>query len=185
MRCPLRHAARALPSLIVLSTYLIFVFQCSVARWCISKPKIPISVHFRRSCNRRWLLKLVFLLPFCLLYGQMIYILWPIWYIKWSFGIYFLILVYCVKKNLATLVHGRFSNHFLKRGIERRWSKLIKKKFFCFFRFVKFARNSDEANFCFLTRSPKFRGAAEIAPVRSREGENGFSWSQPSEKTIQ
>jgi hypothetical protein len=34
-------------------------------------------------------------------------ILWPIWYILWSFGIFFPDLVFCTKKNLATLAPDR------------------------------------------------------------------------------
>jgi hypothetical protein len=34
-------------------------------------------------------------------------ILWPVWYILWSFGKFFPFLVCCTKKNLATLRHKR------------------------------------------------------------------------------
>jgi hypothetical protein len=46
----------------------------------------------------------------CIFDGQLVYFmvnlvyLLAIWYIKWLFGIFFPVLVYCTKKNMATLV---------------------------------------------------------------------------------
>jgi hypothetical protein len=72
----------------------------SDARWYIFKPKIPFWVNFGRSCNGRcW----YFLRPLCLFYGQIVYFM-AIWYIMWSFGIFFPVWVYCTEKNLATLI---------------------------------------------------------------------------------
>jgi hypothetical protein len=68
--------------------------QIRVARWYIFKPKIPIWIDFGGSCN-----------------GRCWYILSPlvyftaIWYILWSFGIfYWFIFPRCTKENLATLI---------------------------------------------------------------------------------
>jgi hypothetical protein len=68
-------------------------------------------VYFRTKKNpslvKFWMVlewkMLVFLEPFCLLYGQMVYFI-AVWYILWSIGIFLPALVYCTKKNLATLV---------------------------------------------------------------------------------
>jgi hypothetical protein len=39
------------------------------------------------------------------------YVLWSLWYILWSFGKFFPVLVCCAKKNLATLIS---TQRFLK-----------------------------------------------------------------------
>jgi hypothetical protein len=73
-----------------------------VARWQIFKPKIPIWVNFKWSCNERW----------WFIYGHLVYFT-AIWYISWPLGIFsgylviFPVLVCYTKKNLATLVYIR------------------------------------------------------------------------------
>jgi hypothetical protein len=68
-----------------------------------SNQKIPVWVNFGVSSNGiSWYI----LLPFGLFYGHWKYFM-AIWYILWLFGIpIFPILVFCTKKNLATLVAG-------------------------------------------------------------------------------
>jgi hypothetical protein len=57
-----------------------------VARWHISKPKIPIWVNFGGSCNGRcWYI----LRPFGLIYGHLVYFT-VVWYIFPRFGIFYL-----------------------------------------------------------------------------------------------
>jgi hypothetical protein len=89
-------------SLIFCSLRALQSFQdgwCRVARWFVFKPKIPIGVNFGRSCNgKSWRV----LWPFSLFYGHC-KCLMAIWYILWSFGLFFPVLVFCTKKNLATL----------------------------------------------------------------------------------
>jgi hypothetical protein len=58
---------------------------------------------------------LVFFWPFCLFYGQTVYFT-EIWYILWSPGIFFPVLVCCTDKNLATLA-GR-NDHFSIETLE-------------------------------------------------------------------
>jgi hypothetical protein len=71
-----------------------------VARWFVFKPKIQIWVNFGGSRNgRRWYI-LRTLGPF---YGLLLFYM-DIWYSSWKFGIFFPVLVFCTKKNLATLV---------------------------------------------------------------------------------
>jgi hypothetical protein len=66
-----------------------------VARWYIFKPKIPLWVNFGRPWNRKgWYI----LWPFGIHCGHLVIYLVAIWFI-------FPVLVYCVKKNLATLLH--------------------------------------------------------------------------------
>jgi hypothetical protein len=73
-----------------------------VARWYIFKQKIPIWVHYEGSCNVRcWYI----FMTFCILLGHFVYFM-TFWYIVWSLGIFFPVLVCCTKKNLATLVGG-------------------------------------------------------------------------------
>jgi hypothetical protein len=68
--------------------------ETRVARWCISKPKIPIWVNIGGPCNGRcWFI----LRPFGKFYGHLVYML-VIWYICCLFGIFV-----GSKKNLATL----------------------------------------------------------------------------------
>jgi hypothetical protein len=45
-----------------------------------------------------------------------------IWYILWSFGIFFSVLVFCAKKNLANLLHERLTDFFrhLEAGREQK-----------------------------------------------------------------
>jgi hypothetical protein len=75
-----------------------------VARWFVFKPKIPIWVNFGGSCNgKSWFI----LWPFGLFNGYRKYCM-AIWYILWSFGIFSSVLVFCTKKNLATLVVSEF-----------------------------------------------------------------------------
>jgi hypothetical protein len=69
-----------------------------IARWYIFKPKIPILVNFGGSFNGR-----------CLYISCHLVYFVTIWYILWPFGIFspswyiFPVLVYCTKKNPATL----------------------------------------------------------------------------------
>jgi hypothetical protein len=74
-------------------------FLARVARWHIFKTKIPIWVKFWEFCNGRCL---YILWPFCLFQGHLVYFV-VIWYILWSFGIFFPFWICCTKKNLATL----------------------------------------------------------------------------------
>jgi hypothetical protein len=58
-----------------------------------SNLKIPIWVNFREYCNGRcWFI----LCPFSLFTDN--------WYLLWSFGIFFPVLICCTKENLATLL---------------------------------------------------------------------------------
>jgi hypothetical protein len=66
-----------------------------------SNPKIQILVYFGEPWNGKCWYS----------YGHLEYLtsIWymyivAIWYILWSFGIYFTVLVCCTQKNLATLV---------------------------------------------------------------------------------
>jgi hypothetical protein len=45
--------------------------------------------------------------PFGLFYGHWKYFI-AVWYILWPFGIFFPVLVYCTKKNPATLAPTQF-----------------------------------------------------------------------------
>jgi hypothetical protein len=82
---------------------MFFVLCSRVARWFILKTKFPLWVNFGRSCNRRCC---YVLWPFGIFYGQLVNSM-AIWYILWSFGKFFLVLVFCTKKNLATLLCSR------------------------------------------------------------------------------
>jgi hypothetical protein len=73
--------------------------EIRVARWYIFNPKIPIWVNFGGSCNGRFLCMLWLFGPFS---GNLVYFM-ALWYILWSFGLFFPVLVYCNKRNLATL----------------------------------------------------------------------------------
>jgi hypothetical protein len=58
----------------------------SVARWYIFKPKPPIWVNFGRSCDWEcW----YFLWPFCLFYGQMVYV-----YVFYGHFVHFVVIWY-------------------------------------------------------------------------------------------
>jgi hypothetical protein len=68
----------------------------SAARLFVFKPKIPIWVNFGGSCDgKSWYL----LLPFGLFNRHRKYFM-----AIWSFGIFLHVLVFCTKKNLATLM---------------------------------------------------------------------------------
>jgi hypothetical protein len=69
-----------------------------VARWFAFNPKIRIWVNFGRSWNGICLYILWTLGPF---YGLLLYFM-DVWYSSWLFGIFFLVLVFCAKKNVAT-----------------------------------------------------------------------------------
>jgi hypothetical protein len=72
-----------------------------VARWYIFKPKIPIWVNFGGSCTRRcWYI----LRPFDLFHGNLIYNSHLVYFMAIRF--IFSGLAYCIKINLATLVHA-------------------------------------------------------------------------------
>jgi hypothetical protein len=72
-----------------------------VARWFLFEPKISIWVNFGRSCNRRcWYV----LWPFGIFYRHLGYFM-TILYTLCLFGTFFLVWVYCVDKDLATLVN--------------------------------------------------------------------------------
>jgi hypothetical protein len=70
-----------------------------VARWFVFKPKIQIWVNYGGSCTGRCWYILWTLGPF---YSLLLYFM-DIWYSSWQFGISFPVLVFCAKKNLATL----------------------------------------------------------------------------------
>jgi hypothetical protein len=74
-------------------------YACRVARWFVLKPKIQIWVNFGGSCNRRCWYMLWTLGPF---YGLLLYFM-DIWNSSSKFGIFIPVLVFCTKKNLATL----------------------------------------------------------------------------------
>jgi hypothetical protein len=74
-----------------------------VARWFVLKPKIPIWINLGGSFNgKSWYI----LWPVGLFYGHWKYFM-AIWYSLWSFGIFLHVLVFCTKKNLATLMLRR------------------------------------------------------------------------------
>jgi hypothetical protein len=71
-----------------------------VARWYFFKPKIPIRVNFGGPYVEWKMLAYFWVIwnvsqPLGIFYGRFVML--------WSFGIYFPVLVYCVKTNLATL----------------------------------------------------------------------------------
>jgi hypothetical protein len=84
-----------------------------VARWFVFKPKIQICVNFGGTCNGRWWNILWTMVHFTV-----------IWYILWTFGIVcgnlvcFHVLVFCIKKNMATLIYIRRKNSVY---LERQW----------------------------------------------------------------
>jgi hypothetical protein len=57
--------------------------------------------------ERRWIVQFwyTYFWPFGVFSGYLVYFM-PIWYILWSFGTFFHVLVCCTKKNLATLPWG-------------------------------------------------------------------------------
>jgi hypothetical protein len=66
-------------------------------------PKIPTWVYFRGSWNVKcWSI----LSSFGVCYGNLVYFI-AVWYIWWSFDIFFPDLVYLTKNNLAALVGSR------------------------------------------------------------------------------
>jgi hypothetical protein len=69
-----------------------------VARCFIFKPKLPISVNFGRC-----FLHVGIVYDHLVFYGLLVYFM-VIRYILWPFGTLLPILVWCTKKNLATLV---------------------------------------------------------------------------------
>jgi hypothetical protein len=69
-----------------------------VARWFIFKPKIPVCVNFEGSSN----VVMYILCPFDQFSGHLAYIM-AIWYISSHLGTFSPVLVWCTKKNLATL----------------------------------------------------------------------------------
>jgi hypothetical protein len=101
-----------------------FVLSKSVNQGCqmvYFQTKNPILVIFGRSCNRRcWSI----LRPFGIFYGHLRHFM-AIRYIMWLFGIFFIVLVCCTKKNLATLVSTLLLTIVPKllqgRAEKRRW----------------------------------------------------------------
>jgi hypothetical protein len=71
-----------------------------VARWFVFKPKIQILANFGGSCNGRCWYILWTLGPF---YGLLLYFM-NNWYSSWKVGIFSPVLIFSTKKNLATLV---------------------------------------------------------------------------------
>jgi hypothetical protein len=76
----------------------VHIHTTRVARWFVFKPKIPIWVNFGVYCNGKyWYIDhLVYFTAI----GNM---LWPFGIFFWSIGIFSPVLVFCTKKNLATL----------------------------------------------------------------------------------
>jgi hypothetical protein len=73
---------------VVFTSQNLFLVPTRVARWFVFKPKIPIWVNFGGSCNRK---------------DHLVYFT-AIGNISRPFGIFSPVLVYCTKKNRATLV---------------------------------------------------------------------------------
>jgi hypothetical protein len=92
----------------ICETRIFLLFRCleawltvssRVARWFIFEPKIPIWVNFVVP----WIGNCLYILcPSVIDYGLLGYSM-TILYILCSFGTFFLVLVSCAKKNLATL----------------------------------------------------------------------------------
>jgi hypothetical protein len=74
-----------------------------VARWYIFKQKIQIWVNFGGSCNRRYWYMYVYF--FHLVFFVHLPYFMDIRYISWLFGNFFLLLLCCSTKNLATLIN--------------------------------------------------------------------------------
>jgi hypothetical protein len=72
-------------------------------RWFVFKPKIPILGKLGEFWRVIAMEYLGMFLTILLFYCYWKYFM-AIWYILWSFGIFFPILVFCTKKNLATQV---------------------------------------------------------------------------------
>jgi hypothetical protein len=87
-----------------------------VARWFVFKPKIPILGKFWRAQSKRcWYI----LLTFGIFYGHLGYFM-TICYILCSIGTFFLVLVSCANKNLATVNDYRtFSSLWSRRGLRQ------------------------------------------------------------------
>jgi hypothetical protein len=67
---------------------------------------------------------LVFLWPFCLFYGHMVYVM-AIWYILWSFGIFFPFWYICrTEKNLATREKMADRKKWRTRPVSANFSKI-------------------------------------------------------------
>jgi hypothetical protein len=99
-----------------------------VARWFVFKPKIQIWVNFGGSWNgKSWYI----LEPFGLFYGNWKYFM-VVWYILWSLGIFFPVLVFCTKKNLATLIPNTYALAEDAVCIHEGALINIKVSFFCF-----------------------------------------------------
>jgi hypothetical protein len=64
-----------------------------------SNQKSKLGLFFGGTCTRRCWYILWTLGPF---YGLLLYFM-EIWYGSWKFGVFFTVLVFCTKKNLATL----------------------------------------------------------------------------------
>jgi hypothetical protein len=100
---------RGMPISATSKLFLQIILPTRVARWYILKPKIPLWVNFGGPWNGKRLVHIHIL-------GHLEYIT-AIWYILCSFGIFYVhlvikwrsgtfssVLVYCGKKNLATLL---------------------------------------------------------------------------------
>jgi hypothetical protein len=88
-----------------------FKLLTRIARWYIVKPKIPIWVNFGGPWNGKgWYILWPFgiLRSFVIFYGDLVFQL--------QFGIFSPILVYCVKKNLATLFLTLATHKKSRRG---------------------------------------------------------------------
>jgi hypothetical protein len=72
-----------------------------VARWFLFKPKIPILVNFG-GLYLDWKMLLYFMAIWDI-YDHLVH--------SCSFGTFFPVLVYCVKKNLATLAEPRMGSN--------------------------------------------------------------------------
>jgi hypothetical protein len=87
-----------------------FQIRVAIARWFVFKPKTPILGKFWRVLQwKSWYI----LWPFGLFNCNWKYFM-AIWYILWSFGIFFPVLVFCTKKNLATLFQTQQTVRSLK-----------------------------------------------------------------------
>jgi hypothetical protein len=75
-----------------------------VARWHIFKPKVPVWVNFGGPWNIK--VGILCICPFVIYYGHLVDFM-AMWYIGGNLVyIFSLVLLYCVEKNLATLLNG-------------------------------------------------------------------------------
>jgi hypothetical protein len=79
----------------------LFDLEIRVARWFIFEPKIALWVNFGRLLNGKGFFLFTMAIwnivrPFGIFYGHLA--------IKWKFGAFSSVLVFCVKKNLATML---------------------------------------------------------------------------------